>query len=150
MTDYVDLFIEDQIQHHGIKGMKWGVIRKRGSSGPTSVSVNTKPGQKVKAKGGSGQAPHEDAIAAVSLRQVAKKSSTHALSNDDLGKLVKRMQLEANYSKLAAQDDQRSPAQKFIAGLLKTEGQAALSGSKGPATIAIGKAIVSAKARRAA
>lgn len=93
----------------GRKGMKWGVTtRPDGSTVSTAVAT----GKKVKTAGGENAKPSEDAIKARVGRQVAKKSTTDALSNQELQAVVTRMQLEANYRRLSAED--QSAGQKFM------------------------------------
>ena len=101
--------VEDFLEHYGTKGMKWGVRKKRSApSGPAAVELDARPGQRVTAKGGGGHNAHEDAIRAVKAGQTAKKSSTDALSNQELQALVTRMNLEQQYAKLAAQQRPRA------------------------------------------
>lgn len=96
-------------RHYGRKGMKWGVTtRPDGSTVSTAVAT----GKKVKTAGGKDAAPSEDAIKAKVSRQVAKGSTTDALSNQELQALVTRMQLEANFKRLAAED--KTAGQRFI------------------------------------
>lgn len=101
--------VEDFLEHYGTKGMKWGVRKKRSvSTGPAPVELDARPGQRVTAKGGSGHNAHDDAIRAVTAGQKAKRSSTDALSTQELQALVTRMNLEQQYSKLAAQQRPRA------------------------------------------
>lgn len=106
----------DALQY-GRKGMKWGVTtRSDGTKVATEVAVKSTPGKKVKTSGGKGRPASEDATKAAISKQVAKKSSTDALSNQELQQLVQRMQLESNFRRLAAED--RSAGQKFISNFL--------------------------------
>lgn len=107
------------LSHHGVKGMKWGIRRDRsGSSGPTPVSTKQK-GKRLQTKGGKGHAPTEDATRAAVGRQKAKSSGTHALTNQELREVVNRMNLEQQYSKLAASEGgAKIPGGKFAADIL--------------------------------
>lgn len=91
--------VSDFLAHFGIKGMHWGV-RRNNIGTPSEVTVSHTPGRKVTAKGGEFQPAHEDAKRAAAARQTAKASTTDALSNDELKKLVERMNLEQQYSNL--------------------------------------------------
>lgn len=98
----------DAVQY-GRKGMKWGVTtRPDGSTVSTAIAT----GKKVKTAGGKDAAPSEDAIKARVSRQVAKGSTTDALSNQELQALVTRMQLEANFRRLSTED--KTAGQKFV------------------------------------
>lgn len=101
-------------RQYGVKGMKWGVRKPDGSPpGPASEVVATqKAGKRVKTAGGTGRTASEDAVKAAVSKQVAKKSTTDALSNQELQQLVQRMQLEANFKRLSADD--KTAGQKFI------------------------------------
>jgi len=114
---------EAELKHYGVKGMRWGVTTKSGGSGgggkpPVEATIKSaKPGTYVKATGGARQPPHEDAVKAVLARQKARASTTDSLSNDELQKVVTRMNLERQYADLSFQSDRRSKGQRFIAGL---------------------------------
>lgn len=94
---------EDFLEHFGIKGMHWGVRRKN-PSGSEKIRVDAKAGRKVTATGGSRHAPSKDAIETAKNKQRAKKSTTDALSTQQLQQLVKRMQLEQQYAELKAKE----------------------------------------------
>lgn len=106
-------------KQHGVKGMKWGKRKPPGAPpGPASeVAVKVIPGKGVKTSGGSGKPASEDAVKAAVSKQVAKKSSVSALSNQELQALTQRMQLEANYKRLTEQT--KSPGRQFIEKMLK-------------------------------
>lgn len=77
-----DLYLE----HHGIKGMKWGVRRYQNKDGSLTAA-----GKKRARKNWS-----EDAIQAKKI----KKKSVHSMSNSELQTLNKRMELESKYHQL--------------------------------------------------
>lgn len=105
----VEMVTGRDARHYGRKGMKWGVTTL---SDGTTVKTAQAPGKKVKTAGGTGAKPSEDAVRARVGRQVAKKSSTDALSNQELQAVVTRMQLEANYRRLSSED--QTAGQKFV------------------------------------
>ena len=95
----------EALEHFGIKGMHWGVRKTPSDSGPESVTITQKkPGASLKAKGGRGHGPNEDALSAVGAAQKAKKSGLHSLSNQELQALVSRMNLEQQYVNLKAKE----------------------------------------------
>lgn len=121
----------DEIFHYGVKGMKWGVTNVDRSSSPqvlqdvpgkkgaTAVTVSQrKSGTLVKTKGGERHKATDDAVKAAAARQKAKKSTTDALTNDELKAAVERMNLEQQYVKLAKKTDRRSAGQRFVESLL--------------------------------
>jgi hypothetical protein len=119
--------VDDTVSHYGVKGMHWGIRKaSSGSSGPTPVTLKTKPGKKLKAQGGKGHEATDDAMKAAVSRQKAKKSGTQALSNAEMEALVKRMNLEQQYKKLSA--GQKSAGQKFIEKELLSLGKQEIPG----------------------
>jgi hypothetical protein len=76
------------IEHAGVPGMKWGV--RKASQVVTSVGKAF----------GLNKPQHPDAKTAT----VLKRKKLSELSNEDLKKLTKRMQLEQNYKSLVANE----------------------------------------------
>ena len=114
--------VDNVLEHFGAKGMKWGV-RKESSSGSQAVSVKDK-GKKIKTSGGKGHPTHPDALRAHRLGQVAKKSGTKALSNQDLQDYTKRLQLETSLKGLNKQ--QQGNGKKAANSILKQAGNKAV------------------------
>lgn len=116
------------LAHYGVKGMRWGVRRRRGigSEGPTGVTVKVKPGRGiVKTSGGHTHPVSDDAVRAAAVRQVAKVSSTHALTNKDLQDAITRMNLEQQFSRLTA--TRKGAGRLFVEKLLKDTAEQELS-----------------------
>ena len=133
----------NNLAHHGIKGMKWGVRRDRT---PTSVTL-TQKGKKLKAKGGANQPAHQDARTARGMRQVIKKSGTHALSNQELEAFNKRLNLEANAQRLA--HNQKNAGARFVSTLLGQSGKNSAQALANEASTRAVKGVVSGGAKRA-
>lgn len=137
--------LDDILLHYGVKGMKWGVHRKRSSSegiDPVPVRVRgdiVRNKVKVKTSGGELHPPSEDAVRAAVSKQKAKKSGTNALSNQELQQLVQRMNLEQQYSKLSSQN--ASPAAKFVRDLVLNQGKQQLQSVVSDYGNQVGKAL---------
>src|SRR4051794_35283831 len=102
----------DQIlEHHGIKGMRWGVRRTRGADGRVSgYSKKVKPGSSA------------DAARAQGLKtQIKLTGGTHSLSNQDLQHLVTRMNLEQQHARLSP--SVKSAGAKFTKDVLVQVGK---------------------------
>jgi hypothetical protein len=81
--------LDETLAHFGIKGMKWGVRRSRGSDGTVG--------------GAHPSSSASDAEKAKEFHTRARTQGTHSLSNQELQHLVNRMNLEQQYSKLNKQ-----------------------------------------------
>lgn len=92
--------VEVFLAHYGVKGMKWGIRKDRS---PRDVTVQNRPGRRVKTAGGHNQPASGDAIKVARYRQQARKSSLDSLSNQELKELVNRMNLEQQFSNLSRQ-----------------------------------------------
>lgn len=107
---HADDVVDSILEHHGIKGQRWGVRRRRGANGelvPVTTQTN-RSGQITKTSGGQNHPTHEDARRALTSRQVAASSGTHALSTQELRTLVNRMNLEQQYAQLSSSKSSRA------------------------------------------
>ena len=123
--------VEDFFKHYGVLGMKWGRRRPRCKDGrvidgPVPVEMKLQPGKRVKTKGGQNRPASQDAKTTAALKQIARKSTTDALSNAQLKALNERISLEVKFAQLAGQPARKSGAQ-FVMGLLKKESSTQVS-----------------------
>lgn len=114
--------MSNELQHHGVKGMKWGVRKaeqvRATYNAPRAVAVKQKPGDYVQSTGGQKQKASADALHLQVSRQKAKASTTDSLSNKELQDLVQRMNLEQQYSRLKKQEDRRTRGQRMVGSII--------------------------------
>ena len=101
--------LEEVLEHHGVKGMHWGILN----------------GEKV--------GPSADASKAHDKKDVGKHSGVKALSNEELQLVITRLNLEKQFKTLAPTPSQA--AGKFIGDLLKQHGKQQVSKGIGDATV---------------
>jgi hypothetical protein len=85
--------VDDFLTHFGVKGMHWGVRRSRPTSGPSSADHHAVVGlgNKINSHGG-----------------------IHALSNDELQKVITRLNLEQNYHRLTSEPGNADKGRAFV------------------------------------
>lgn len=106
---------EHVLAHEGIKGMRWGI--RRGPPYPLKRGIKTpiKSVQKSAAK-------KEPASKSATTSKPSKTStSIRDLSDDELRRVISRLQMEKQYKELTAK--QKSAGRKFVENLLTSSTQ---------------------------
>lgn len=93
--------MNDDVEHSGIKGMKWGVRRSR------------KELAKLR------QGPSDDAKEAHKALVKSKISGVEALSNKELNTLNQRLNLEQSYARLSYNPSKLKKGLDAVSGMLK-------------------------------
>jgi hypothetical protein len=89
--------VNEILEHHGIRGMKWGVRRSRAQLDSASEDFKTASGHKITIKTAGG---------------------THALQNHELQFVITRLNLERQYSSLTQTPSNLQKGQKAIKEIL--------------------------------
>ena len=130
------------LKHHGVKGMRWGVRRSGLNTGKIyferddGTKRTTRTGRITTAKPKRKPPTSEDfkKAQAAKSKVVRGKGSkkTARLSNDELQSLVKRMNLEKQYSELSARDKKKVVGAKFVGDVIGgvAKGQATRLGNQ--------------------
>lgn len=100
--------MEDELYHHGVLGMKWGVRKKKITS-----SVRSRKKQEFRNQQKTNPSGNRS--------KVKKKVRLKDLSNEELQNKVRRLQLEKQYRDLKR--DEVSVGKKLLGDILKTSGR---------------------------
>jgi hypothetical protein len=122
----METFMSD-LQHYGVKGMRWGVRRNPDrSTGTPGVIRGHKSSDGtpmvIRKKTNEGHPEAPDSLRAREFKNRAKKFGPSALNNDELQALVQRMNLEKQYSQLQPPTAGKK-TQKFVADFLISAGK---------------------------
>lgn len=102
-SSHVTNLINEVLEHHGVKGQKWGVSRGGGISRKTGSNLHLRS---------------PDAMKADHIQQKVKQGGVKAVSNEELQHLTTRMNLERQYSTLSSQSKKKNAGAKFVSDLL--------------------------------
>jgi hypothetical protein len=143
----------DYLEHYGVKGMRWGVVKSRGPSGggvaQKEVAQKEVPGKpstiaerrankKAKIASATKELPAKEHVDKSEVQFKAKHAGTRTLSNDDLQSAIRRMELEQRFVLLSQKENPPSWVTNFIKTTGKRKAEAALTSA---VSTAIDKAI---------
>lgn len=103
----------NELAHHGILGMKWGVRRYQNKDGTLTAA-----GKKRYADGGEAK----NTSSKTEERKPVKKASS--MTDDELRQAVNRLQMEKQYNELTKVPKQTSKGKAFVAEVLEKSGKA--------------------------
>lgn len=129
--------MEDELYHHGIKGMKWGIRRTPAQLGHTTETAKKAASAVGKAVGSAGK----KAVTAVSEHRAAKKQKKAAeaeaerqkklrkkpvseMTDDELKERIARLELEKRYADLSPKTV--SKGESWIVRALKSAGESSV------------------------
>lgn len=86
----------NELQHHGIKGMRWGVRRTKAQLGYSTTPSKTRKIKKTKKQS----------------QKQARKEAVSKMSDQELRNRINRIQMERQYMQLTSAE--MSPGKKFV------------------------------------
>src|SRR5580765_6878456 len=138
--------VSNLLQHHGVKGMKWGV-RRKATVGPQEVIVRDTR-KKIKTSGGGGHPATSEAIRARTTGQIVKKSGVKALSDEQLQSYAKRIRLEQEVARLHY--NEKPAAERFVLKALGRAGNQSVDKAANEGSRKVGAALAARQAAKAA
>ena len=99
--------MNNELQHHGIKGQKWGVRRFQNKDGSLTAAGKSR-------KRNDDTPVHED------HKKAHDKTSVKQMSDKELRDRINRLNMERQYSQLTA--NEKSAGQKFVTGIVVAVG----------------------------
>ena len=99
ITDLRELDNNSELEHHGVKGMKWGVRKDRDKNSE-----------------------------AIEARKLAK-ANRRSISNTDLDAYISRLKKEQELKKLVEEDSPMGRGKHFVNGIMSESGKRILTGA---------------------
>lgn len=112
----------DELMHHGVKGMKWGVRKSRSSksSGRNKLSKKIKKSIDTRKKKKAKERAEEEARAKA---KAAQKKSVKDMSDAELRERIARLELEKRYRDLSVSQQTTGKGSKFVKNVLERSGE---------------------------
>ena len=130
---------ENSLQHYGVKGMRWGVRKRRNSpssssapsapKGPEEVTLRTTP-KRIRTSGGKNHPATDAHVKTLVTKQVARASGVKSVSSEDLRAAIARMELENRFTKVRKEHDLagQSSLEKMVASFVDSERKRIIKG----------------------
>lgn len=101
--------VDEFLEHHGVKGQKWGIRRNRSTSSAKSS------GEKIVSP---------DATRSTYVEELIRRHGTQAVSNEDLKLVTTRAELNVKYQKYyPPKQSKKKRAARWVLSLLASEGE---------------------------
>ena len=112
--------MENELNHYGILGMKWGVRRYQNKDGTL-----TNAGKKRISKAEFSKSKTTEKASSNKGQPDSKKKSVHELTDEELNAAIKRIELEKRYADLTKPAEQKksNKGRAFVADVLEKSGK---------------------------
>ena len=114
---------QDELYHHGVKGMKWGIRRTAAQLGHVIKNKAKRGYQTVKRASDIRKANKRAEEAAKIARQRAKITNPKRLTTEELNARIKRLQLEKTYKDLMKDTETAKRGKNFVMDVLESSGK---------------------------
>ena len=113
---FIQNWLSNELEHHGVKGMRWGHRKTPVRSSRQTSSSTNKSSNRSSTKTSSNRS---------SKKTPSKKSKIKSMTDSEIQSRIKRLEMEKRLSTLSNED--RHPGTSFVKNALKDSGKQVLT-----------------------
>lgn len=143
MTITSEEFVEDYLEHYGVKGMKWGIRKSRVQLAREARARRRQEKREKKAEKKASRSSSSSSESSGEKRSSGSSGSTQTMSTRELQDAVNRLNLEKQYQALTtpANTQRKSIGRRYVESLPDIALQVAQQQTKQAANKIVGNAI---------